>query len=80
MATPLSNAFDALDSGVDQWKFALQHKGKASILLDNDATIISFGEIGKDGHPHNCHFKDFIGYDQGAIDLLQALGFDAESV
>ncbi len=82
-STPIGDAFDALDAK-EQWAFilTLQNKDSVEIFLDNDATSISFGEIEEDddGYSDIRGFKNDIGDRQGAYDLLECLGFNAQGV
>lgn len=82
MATPIGDKFDSLPSE-EQWKYVLgleMPRTGITIMLDNDATDISFGEKDDEGDQDYVQFKSDCGDREGVYDLLKSLGFDVNYV
>lgn len=70
-------------SGKSQWLFALEHKDRIKVNLDNDDTYITFlnEENFEDSDDMNIlTFDNYIGNSAGVEDLLEAIGIKAEGV
>jgi len=72
----LFEGFNNLKTDVEKWKWVIdnQHLG-FTVMLDNDDTFLSHPENNEIGE-----FDGYLGWSDGAISLLEALGVESESV
>ncbi len=83
---PIAEAWNALKTDKDRWKYLLEHKQEYTLLLDNDATIVNvripeeemqgidYCDLDRD---IDCDsFDDWLGWDDGVATLLEVLGID----
>jgi len=69
--------FDKLDE-IEQWEYALKHKSKIEITIDNDNTSFYFLDEDNDDDCTNFYFKSWCGNSKGTCVLLTLLGFNFE--
>jgi hypothetical protein len=75
----LIKEFDSL-SAEKQWKWALKHKDKIQIYLDNDCTDFTFNNEDKTEDATLFSFKSDIGDRAGVEIVLKMIGFSVEYV
>ena len=73
----LHNKFKNCSDDTERWKFVLEHKDIVEIRLDNDETYVIVKGIENDDI---MNFAEFIGWEPGVWNLLEAIGIDAEGV
>ena len=70
--------FDRLDNDVDRWKLVIA-QGEDSgvmVMLDNDDTYV----VVIDDEDWSGNFSGYIGWNEGAVALLEAIGVQSEPV
>lgn len=65
----LAQEFEEL-TGVEQWRWAIHHKGDITVYCDSQDTVFSFND---DGTTKIYYFDKDIGYGSGVQDLLEAI-------
>jgi hypothetical protein len=82
--TNLIKEFKALKNDQERWEWLIHNKDNGiKVILDNDMTSIVDKSIDNeetysDDTTYHSNFEGYIGCDQGAIDLLKALGIESE--
>ena len=77
----LLKEFDELNNDKERWLWVLENKDKVFIELDNDITLVSSTIECEDGEEvEYTSFDEFLGNKDGVLDLLQALGINADFV
>ena len=76
--------FKNLKNDKARWEWLIIHKDQGLRLeLDNDDTTLIDTTIDPDGVDDSVEyyasFDSYVGWSEGVIDLLQAIGIDAES-
>jgi hypothetical protein len=82
--TELIKQFELLNNDAEKWQWIVDNKHlDFYIILDNDQTTICDNSINNeetycDDIEYHANFEGFIGCNQGAIDLLSAIGIKSE--
>ena len=75
----LKKDFDSL-SEQEQWVWAINHKDKITLGLDNDQTDFTFNDEDKTEDCTMCYFKADVGNRWGVGMLLSAVGLKYQHV
>lgn len=72
--------FDSLGTDKEKWTWVLNNKDKMelSVTLDNDNTLLIFGEDEEEGEHIYSAFNDYLGHSYGVSELLSALGIESQ--
>jgi hypothetical protein len=75
--------FKILKNDIQRWKWILKNKDKIIVFLDNDDTFAAMAEDKYNasiGNEEIFEFDTYLGYSDGVIYLLEALGIESEVV
>ncbi len=75
----LIEEFNSLENDKARWGFVLAHKSKLRLELDNDDTMVIDDNASDDDENNYGSFDDYVGWSDGVITLLNAIGLDADS-
>ncbi len=75
----LIEEFNKLENDKARWGFVLVHKSKLRLSLDNDDTMVIDDSASEDDENNYGSFDDYVGWSDGVITLLKAIGLDADS-
>ena len=75
----LIEEFNKLENDKSKWGFVLAHKSKLRLSLDNDDTMVIDDNASEDDENNHASFDDYVGWSNGVITLLNAIGLDADS-
>jgi hypothetical protein len=87
-AEKLVTEYGALKNDFERWRYILNHKNLLGVMLDNDNTqVIFIGDIIKslnedeiDELPELVEMDTWLGWSNGVVTLLAAIGIKAELV
>lgn len=71
--------FNNLKNDKARWGFVLANKSKLRLSLDNDDTMVIDDNASDDDENNYGSFDNYIGWSDGVITLLGAIGVDADS-
>ena len=75
----LIDEFDALRGDKARWDWLIANKDKSlRLVLDNDDTMIVDNSAHEDDENNTASFDSYIGWSEGVLNLLHAIGIDAE--
>jgi hypothetical protein len=77
----LLKEFEGLNNDKERWLWVLENKDKIFIELNNDITfVLPTIECNENEEEEYTSFDNFLGDKDGVLDLLQALGINANFV
>ena len=71
--------FNKLENDKARWGFVLANKSKLRLSLDNDDTMVIDDNASEDDENNYGSFDNYVGWSDGVITLLNAIGLDADS-
>ena len=71
--------FNKSEDDKARWGFVLANKSKLRLSLDNDDTMVIDDNASEDDENNYGSFDDYVGWSDGVITLLNAIGLDADS-
>tara|TARA_R110000772_G_scaffold260261_1_gene378179 strand:- start:359 stop:598 length:240 start_codon:yes stop_codon:yes gene_type:complete len=71
--------FNKLENDKARWGFVLASKSKLRLSLDNDDTMVIDDNASEDDENNYGSFDNYVGWSDGVITLLNAIGLDADS-
>ena len=75
----LIEEFNKLENDKVRWGFVLAHKSKLRLSLDNDDTMVIDDNASEEDENNYGSFDNYVGWSDGVITLLNAIGLDADS-
>lgn len=75
-----SDEFAKCKSDEDRWLFVIKYKENIIVYLDNDSTWFYIKDSNEDIIEDNSNyfsFNNYVGWDDGILDLFSAIGINA---